>query len=60
MITRVEMFLQSFVRLTQYLLKMEAGDIVSRDYNRAELRYNWVVIKDEYISYSFYYGSKIK
>ena len=32
---------------------MEAGATVSRDYNRAELRYNWVVIKNEYISYSF-------
>ena len=27
---------------------------MSRNYNRAELRYNWVAIKNEYISYSFY------
>ena len=53
-ITSVEMFVQLLVRLTQYLLQMEAGVTVSRDYSRAELRYNWVVIRNEYISYSFY------
>ena len=49
-ITSVEMFVQLLVRLTQYLLQMEAGVTVSRDYSRAELRYNWVVIRNEYIS----------
>ena len=39
------MFVQLFVRLTQYLLQMKTGHTVSRDYNRVWLRYNWVVIK---------------
>ena len=38
---------------------MEAGDTVPRDYNRAELRYNWVVIKMNTFHTPFIFPQKL-